>query len=150
MKAVLLKGYGDVDQLHYEDVPTPEPGPTEVLVRVISTSVNPIDWKIRSGAAKDRMPVQFPYILGRDVAGEVVEVGSEVTTSFGAKKVDNGSVKTATPVSDRRRRRPHYYPGRSRRAGSRCFAPGAHDRRSASRTRSSATWTDSAGDRCAR
>ncbi|MDQ2711754.1 MAG: NADP-dependent oxidoreductase [Acidobacteriota bacterium] len=79
MKAVLLKGYGDVDQLKYEEVPTLEPGPDEVLVRVISTSVNPVDFKIRSGAMKELLPVQFPYILGRDVAGEVVKAGAEVT-----------------------------------------------------------------------
>lgn len=79
MKAVQLHGYGDVDQLHYEDVPDPKPGPGEVLVKVISTSVNPIDFKIRSGAMKERMPVQFPVILGRDVAGEVAALGQDVT-----------------------------------------------------------------------
>jgi NADPH:quinone reductase-like Zn-dependent oxidoreductase len=78
MKAVLLHGYGGVDQLHYEDVPDPVPGPGEVLVRMISTSVNPIDYKIRQGAMKDRMPLQFPVILGRDVAGEVTAVGEGV------------------------------------------------------------------------
>jgi NADPH:quinone reductase-like Zn-dependent oxidoreductase len=78
MKAVRLHGYGDIDQLRYEDVPTPEPQPDEVLARVESTSVNPIDWKIRSGAAKDRMPVQFPAILGRDLAGTVSKTGANV------------------------------------------------------------------------
>jgi NADPH:quinone reductase-like Zn-dependent oxidoreductase len=79
MKAVLLHGYGGVDQLHYEDVPEPVPGPGELLVRVISTSVNPIDYKIRQGLMKDRMPLRFPVILGRDVAGEVTAVGEGVT-----------------------------------------------------------------------
>jgi NADPH:quinone reductase-like Zn-dependent oxidoreductase len=78
MKAVRLHAYGGVDQLRYEDVPTPEPGPDEVLVKVAATSVNPIDWKIRSGAAKDRMPVTFPAILGRDVAGAVAKAGANV------------------------------------------------------------------------
>ena len=78
MKAVQLHGYGGVDQLHYEDVPDPKPGRGEVLVKVISTSVNPIDYKIRSGAMKERMKLEFPFILGRDVAGEVVELGPEV------------------------------------------------------------------------
>ncbi len=87
MKAVLLNGYGDIKQLQYEDVPTPEPGPDEVLVRVISTSVNPIDFKIRSGAMKEMMPVQFPFILGRDVAGEVVKAGAEVTELTPGQKV---------------------------------------------------------------
>src|SRR5579875_2232672 len=78
MKAVVLHAYGDVDQLRYEEVPAPEPGPDEVLVKVAATSVNPIDWKLRSGAAKDRMPLTFPAILGRDVAGTVVKTGENV------------------------------------------------------------------------
>lgn len=78
MKAVRLHGYGGADQLRYEEVPTPNPGAGEVLVRVIATSVNPIDWKIRRGDLKGVMPLQFPVILGRDVAGEVVETGASV------------------------------------------------------------------------
>lgn len=87
MKAVQIHAYGDVDQLRYEEVPTPEPGKSEVLVKVIATSVNPIDWKIRSGAAKDRMPVTFPYIPGRDVAGEVTVLGNDVTDLRPGQKV---------------------------------------------------------------
>lgn len=79
MKAVQLHGYGDVDQLRYEDVPAPKPGPGEVLVKVAVTSVNPIDWKIRRGYLKELMPLQFPVILGRDVAGEVLETGANVS-----------------------------------------------------------------------
>ena len=78
MKAVQLHGYGDVDQLRYEDVPTPEPGADEVLIKVIATSINPVDWKIREGHLKERMPLQLPAILGRDVAGEVAGLGSNV------------------------------------------------------------------------
>lgn len=87
MKAVQLHGYGDVDQLHYEDVPTPTPGPDEMLVKVAVTSVNPIDWKIRRGYLKGVMPLQFPVILGRDVAGEVVEVGANVSKWKPGQKV---------------------------------------------------------------
>jgi NADPH:quinone reductase-like Zn-dependent oxidoreductase len=87
MKAVRLHAYGGVDQLRYEDVPTPEPGPDEVLIKVAATSVNPIDWKIRSGAAKDRMPVTFPAILGRDVAGTVVKTGANVRNPEPGQKV---------------------------------------------------------------
>lgn len=75
MKAAVLHGYGDVDQLQYEEAPQPSPGPGEVLVRVIATSVNPIDFKIRSGMLKDRMPLKLPTVLGRDVAGEVIALG---------------------------------------------------------------------------
>ncbi len=80
MKAVLLQGYGAVDQLTYQEAPQPEPGPGEVLVRVISTSINPIDFKVRSGMMKEHMPLKLPAILGRDVAGEVTELGAGVTS----------------------------------------------------------------------
>jgi NADPH:quinone reductase-like Zn-dependent oxidoreductase len=87
MKAVRLHEYGGVDQLKYEDVPTPEPAPDEVLVKVAATSVNPIDWKIRSGSAKDRIPVTLPAILGRDVAGTVVKTGANVRNPEAGQKV---------------------------------------------------------------
>jgi NADPH:quinone reductase-like Zn-dependent oxidoreductase len=80
MKAVLLYEYGDASRLRYEDAAQPVAAAGEVLVRVISTSVNPIDYKLRSGAMKDMMPLTFPVILGRDVAGEVVALGDGVTT----------------------------------------------------------------------
>lgn len=79
MKAVLLHAYGDPDQLRYEDTDVPEFGANEVLVRVRATSINPGDYKIRSGAARDRMPVEFPAILGRDLSGEVVDCDPGVT-----------------------------------------------------------------------
>lgn len=79
MKAVLLHAYGDPDQLRYEDTDVPEFGANEVLVRVRATSINPVDYKIRSGAARDRMPVEFPAILGRDLSGEVVDCDPGVT-----------------------------------------------------------------------
>jgi len=87
MKAVQLHAYGGVDQLHYEEVSAPEPQPDEVLVKVIATSVNPIDWKIRSGEVKDRMPVKFPFIPGRDVAGEITAVGAAVKEFKPGQKV---------------------------------------------------------------
>ena len=80
MKAVVLYEYGDVNKLQVEnDQPEPPFGPSEVRVRVRATSINPIDWKLRSGAARARMPIEFPAILGRDLAGEVVEAGRDVT-----------------------------------------------------------------------
>ena len=78
MKAVQLYAYGDVDKLHYDEVPQPTPAADEILVKAASASVNPVDWKIREGAMKEMMPVSFPAILGRDVAGEVISVGAEV------------------------------------------------------------------------
>jgi NADPH:quinone reductase-like Zn-dependent oxidoreductase len=78
MKAVVLHEYGGPSKLKYEDFEDPKPGPGEVLVRVQAVSVNPVDWKMRSGDAKDRFPVNFPGILGRDVAGVVRELGPDV------------------------------------------------------------------------
>jgi len=79
MKAVVLHAYGGVENLSYEDVPVPAPGPGQVLVKTIAVSVNPIDLKLRSGAAKDRMPLDLPAILGRDLSGEVAALGGGAT-----------------------------------------------------------------------
>jgi NADPH:quinone reductase-like Zn-dependent oxidoreductase len=79
MKAVLFYAYGDPIQLRYEETARPQYGDNDVLVKMHATSVNPIDVKIRSGAAKSRMPIEFPAILGRDLSGEVVETGRNVT-----------------------------------------------------------------------
>ena len=79
MRAIVLKDYGGVDQLEWREVADPKPGAGEVLVKMAATSINPIDWKLRSGHAKARMPLELPAILGRDLAGEVLEVGAGVT-----------------------------------------------------------------------
>jgi NADPH:quinone reductase-like Zn-dependent oxidoreductase len=79
MKAVVLHEYGPPSNLKYEEFPDPQPGPGEVLVRVSAVSINPIDLKMRSGAAKERFPVEFPAILGRDVAGVIRALGEGVT-----------------------------------------------------------------------
>ncbi len=80
MKAVLVRDYGDVNQLVYGDTPDLKPGAGEVLVKMAATSINPLDWKLRRGDLKALMPLQFPAILGRDLAGEVVGLGDGVKT----------------------------------------------------------------------
>jgi NADPH:quinone reductase-like Zn-dependent oxidoreductase len=79
MKAVVLHEYGGPDKLSYEDVPDPVAGEGEVLVRVAATSVNPIDYKLRSGSFKAFMPLEFPAILGNDFSGIVRGVGAGVS-----------------------------------------------------------------------
>lgn len=79
MKAVVIEGFGGVDKLQLENVDEPKVGAGEVRVRVRATSINPIDWKIRSGASRGRIDVELPAILGRDLAGEVDKVGEGVT-----------------------------------------------------------------------
>ncbi|WP_200884959.1 NADP-dependent oxidoreductase [Croceibacterium mercuriale] len=53
-------------------------GPDTVLIRSVATSVNPIDWKVRSGVRQKDFPLQLPAILGKDVSGVVMAIGSEV------------------------------------------------------------------------
>lgn len=79
MKAVVIEQFGDVNQLQFEDVDDPAVGTGEVRVRMHATSINPVDWKIRSGAVRGLIDVELPAILGRDLAGEVESVGPGVT-----------------------------------------------------------------------
>lgn len=78
-RAVVIEEYGHADQLKESKVTLPELGEHQVLVKVKATSVNPIDWKLREGYLAQMMPWDFPIILGWDVAGEIVEVGSAVS-----------------------------------------------------------------------
>ena len=78
MKAAVLHEYGAPSKLKYEDFADPKPGPGEVRVRALAVSLNPVDWKMRSGEAKERFPVEFPGILGRDVAGVIESLGEGV------------------------------------------------------------------------
>jgi NADPH:quinone reductase-like Zn-dependent oxidoreductase len=87
MKAILIYGYGGPEVLKYEDYSDPVPGVGEVLVRVAASSVNPFDFKIRSGSLKDFIPLTFPAILGLDVSGTVESVGPAVTTFAQGDKV---------------------------------------------------------------
>ncbi|MCS7089681.1 MAG: NADPH:quinone reductase [Verrucomicrobiota bacterium] len=77
MKAVYIRKTGPPEVLEYGDVPDPVPGPRACLIRVRAVDVNPIDVYVRSGAVPG--VETFPWIPGRDLAGEVVAVGSEVT-----------------------------------------------------------------------
>ncbi len=79
MKAVVLHEYGGPSKLIYEDVPDPVAGEGQVLVRVTASSVNPIDFKLRSGVMKAFWPLELPTILGRDISGIVREVGAGVS-----------------------------------------------------------------------
>jgi NADPH2:quinone reductase len=77
MKAAFIREVGAPSVIEYGELPTPEPGSTEVLVQVKAVSVNPIDTYIRSGAVAITTP--FPFIIGCDLAGTVVKCGSSVT-----------------------------------------------------------------------
>src|ERR1022692_3796591 len=75
MKAIVVHQYGGPEVLKFEEYPDPVPGPGEVLVRIAATSVNPIDYKQRAGLTKDFYPMQFPGLIGVDMAGAVVKIG---------------------------------------------------------------------------
>ena len=62
-----------------EDLPTPQAGPGQLLVRVQASSVNPVDAGIAAGHLKDMVPHELPVLLGRDYAGVIEQVGAGVT-----------------------------------------------------------------------
>ncbi len=78
MKAILFRQHGGPEVLQYADVPDPEPRPNEVLVRVRACALNHLDLWVRGGLPN--VPIPLPHIPGSDVAGEIVKIGSEVTT----------------------------------------------------------------------
>jgi NADPH:quinone reductase-like Zn-dependent oxidoreductase len=80
MLAVRTYRYGGVEELRLEEVPTPEPDAGEVLVRIAAAAVNPIDWRLRSGEARGRLPLTFPVTLGGDFSGTVAALGDGVDT----------------------------------------------------------------------
>jgi NADPH:quinone reductase-like Zn-dependent oxidoreductase len=78
MKAILFDEYGPVDVLDVREVPVPEPGPGQVLVRVRAAGINPGEAKIREGALHDRWPATFPSGQGSDFAGVVERPAADV------------------------------------------------------------------------
>jgi NADPH:quinone reductase-like Zn-dependent oxidoreductase len=77
MKAFVVERYGK-DGLRAADVPEPEVGDGDVLVKVSAASVNPLDKMVRNGEFKRLLKYQAPFVLGHDVAGVVTRVGSAV------------------------------------------------------------------------
>jgi len=80
MKAIVLEAFGGVENLKMKEVPTPKPASGEVLIHIVYTAVNPVDWKIRLGLLEKRVPHEFPIIPGWDAAGTIAAVGQGVTS----------------------------------------------------------------------
>jgi NADPH:quinone reductase-like Zn-dependent oxidoreductase len=79
MKAVRIHEYGGPERLRLDEgVPEPQVAADTLLIEVAAASVNPIDWKIRSGARQKDFPLTLPAILGKDVSGVVRTLGSNV------------------------------------------------------------------------
>ena len=84
MRAVVLTGLGDPDNLRLEERPNPVPGPGDALVRLHAAALNRRDVWIRKGQYAG---IKVPIILGSDGAGEVVEVGERVDRAWTGREV---------------------------------------------------------------
>ncbi|MDL4772317.1 MULTISPECIES: NADP-dependent oxidoreductase [Thermomonosporaceae] len=88
MRAIAVSEYGATPSLM--NVPRPEPGPGEILVKVVAAGLNPFDWKVVDGILKDTVEASFPIVLGTDGAGVVEEVGPDVTRFRPGEQVFGG------------------------------------------------------------
>lgn len=78
LKAAVIEKYGNEDELKIIDVKKPKAAADEVVVKIVATAVNPVDWKVREGYLQELVTYDFPIILGWDVAGIIEEVGENV------------------------------------------------------------------------
>ena len=79
MRAITVRAYGAADAARVEDVPVPAPGPGEVQVQVIASSLNPLDFKARTGELRLVMRAKLPKVLGGDFSGTVSALGPLVS-----------------------------------------------------------------------
>jgi len=79
MHAAITDRYGSTDLVKVAEVSIPTMSPTDILVRVRTASVNPLDVRTLRGEMKVLFKYRFPLVLGSDLAGEVVDVGTQVT-----------------------------------------------------------------------
>ncbi len=77
MQAAYIRRLGPPESIRYGPLPVPRPGPADVLVRVTATTVNPVDTFVRSGVF--RTPVEFPFVISRDLVGTVAAAGPGAT-----------------------------------------------------------------------
>jgi NADPH:quinone reductase-like Zn-dependent oxidoreductase len=83
MKAIRIHGFGGPEVLELDDVPIPQPGEGELLVRIHAASVNPVDYKIRRGTVPWVTRKMLPMTLGRDLSGTVESAGAGVDAFSG-------------------------------------------------------------------
>lgn len=79
MKAAQFSQYGGPEVIQVVEVDTPTPKENQVLVEVHASSINPFDTTVRAGYMKEMIPLELPVTLGGDIAGEIVELGSDVS-----------------------------------------------------------------------
>ena len=78
MRAYVLKHYGGPEGSQLMDVPAPVPRPRDILVTVRAAGLNPVDFKFRRGKLRAILRPKLPFVLGNELAGEVIAVGSDV------------------------------------------------------------------------
>lgn len=93
MTTIAIHAYGNENQLIQQSLAIPTIKDNQILVKVQSIGVNPIDWKTRKGLRQSRYPFDFPIVLGQEMAGTVVKVGQNVTDF----KVDDEVIGYGTP-----------------------------------------------------
>jgi len=94
VKAIRVTAFGGPEVLRLEEVPTPKPGPGEVLVRIHAVGVNPVETYVRAGTYA-RLP-ELPYTPGNDGAGVVEQVGADVTEFKAGDRVYTAGSLTGT------------------------------------------------------
>lgn len=79
MRAYVLKHYGGPEGSQLMDVPIPTPGPRDILIAVRAAGLNPVDFKIRQGKLRAILRSKLPFVLGNELAGDVIAIGSQVS-----------------------------------------------------------------------
>jgi len=107
MKAIQVARYGQAEALQLQEVPDLEPNDDQVLINVAGSGINPIDWKILSGAMQQYIPLPLPYTPGVEVSGTVAAVGKNVSDFvvgdqvFGFIGIVGGYATQAVSTADR-------------------------------------------------
>lgn len=91
MRAIAINGYGEVEVAQVRDLPDPQPGPTDVIVRVRAAALNHLDLWTTSGSLG--FDISFPFVLGADGAGEIHALGEDVSgLRVGARVLVNPAI----------------------------------------------------------
>jgi NADPH:quinone reductase-like Zn-dependent oxidoreductase len=100
MHAVLIRRFGGPEVVEFAEIPVPEPRAGELLIRVEAASLNPVDWKIRSGKYPLVKEDKLPFVLGRDFSGTVVHSDDAAfpagTLVHGLLDIEHGSLAQYT------------------------------------------------------
>jgi NADPH:quinone reductase-like Zn-dependent oxidoreductase len=108
MRAMQYRDAGGPERIAAADVPVPRPAGAQILIKLVASSVNPVDWKLRRSRSLFFRPVSFPSIPGADMAGEVVAMGERVMRFrpgdriFAMGKVGSGATSAEYAVVDER------------------------------------------------